>query len=53
MLDGIVSVLVVLMIFAFIGSLLAAYIRLVDPYHFRVWKAALLGRRRAQEEPTA
>ena len=52
MLDGIVSVLAVLAIFTFIGALLAAYVRLVDPYHFGVWKSALLGRRRAQEEPT-
>jgi len=41
MIDAIVTVLVVLAIFALVASLLAVYVWRVDPHQFTMWKAAV------------
>jgi hypothetical protein len=41
MIDAIVTVFVVLAIFALVASLLAVYVWRVDPHQFAAWKTAL------------
>jgi hypothetical protein len=52
MVDGIVSVFVVLAIFAVVASLLTLYVWRADPQQFTMWRAVLRSRREGREAST-
>jgi hypothetical protein len=52
MVNGIVTVFVVLAIFAVVASLLTLYVWRADPYQFAIWTAALRARREGRDVST-
>jgi len=52
MVNGIVTVFVVLAIFSVVASLLTLYVWRADPYQFAIWTAALRARREGRDVST-
>lgn len=52
MLDWIVTVFVVLAVFAVVASLLTLYVWCADSQQFAVWRAALVSKREGPDAPT-